>query len=200
MGISNSIILPFYREHIKPSGEVALLGFTNNKIFNGDLYDLELGNFDINSEWTLPKKYDTIICTRCAYFARNPFDLITRCNEHLKDNGRLFIDWSLGDNWRFPFKIGWITKDGNQEFAYRPNNFLWSTVWDDNFLNNTECKKFIEYIKKFGYTDLKKAIEEEVPSILKLSDMETLFNVKYNILAFNNPTVQIYFLIEGVKK
>ena len=92
-----------YFPHIKtkPKGEVALLGFTNQDYFFGDLYDLQLGNWDINSEWSLPKKYDTIICTRCAYFAKDPKDFIKRCYNNLKKNGTLYVDWALGDHWRF---------------------------------------------------------------------------------------------------
>ena len=35
-----------------------------------------MGNWDINTDWELKKKYNTIICTRCAYFAKNPEDFI----------------------------------------------------------------------------------------------------------------------------
>ena len=55
MGRSNGTLIPFYQETIKPEGETALLGFADNNIFKGDLYDLSLGNWEINSEWTLPK-------------------------------------------------------------------------------------------------------------------------------------------------
>ena len=61
MGRSDPHIVPFYKEHIKPEGKVALLGFTSNNIFEGDLYDQQLGNWDINSEWGLPQKYDTMV-------------------------------------------------------------------------------------------------------------------------------------------
>ena len=68
MGKTNPILFPIYKSLVVPKGDVALLGFTNNDLFDGDLYDLSLGNWQINSEWKLDKKYDTIICTRCAYF------------------------------------------------------------------------------------------------------------------------------------
>ena len=84
MGRSNGYIIPFYHEHIKPEGKTALLGFSENSIFEGDLYDLSLGNWNINDDWHLNKKYDTIICTRCAYFAKDPQGFILKCMNHLK--------------------------------------------------------------------------------------------------------------------
>ena len=54
MGINNKYVFPFYKEKInliKPP--VALLGFSNNCFLEGDLYDLSLNNWNINSEWKL---------------------------------------------------------------------------------------------------------------------------------------------------
>ncbi|GAG60218.1 unnamed protein product, partial [marine sediment metagenome] len=77
MGNTNSILVPFYKTHINNSRQpCALLGFTDNEIFEGDLYDMQLGNWDINSPWELDKQYEAIICTRCAYFAEDPEDFI----------------------------------------------------------------------------------------------------------------------------
>ena len=123
MGKSDPYLNNFYKQ-IKPKGETALLGFQNNELFNGELYDLSLKNWNINSKWKLPKLYDTIICTRCAYFSRDPEDFIKRCYDHLKPNGLLYVDWGLGDHWRFKsYKIGWV-KDNEHEYAYEDNNFL----------------------------------------------------------------------------
>jgi SAM-dependent methyltransferase len=109
MGRSNPIYFPWAQSLIKPKGKVALLGFTDEMYFQGDLYDLSLNNWEINSEWRLTQKYDTIICTRCAYFAKDPWDFIELCHEHLKPKGKLFVDWGIGDHWRFPdFKVGWV--------------------------------------------------------------------------------------------
>ncbi len=83
MGKSNPIYFPWIQSLIKPKGDVALLGFSDNTYFNGDLYDLSLNNWNINSDWKLPQKYDTIICTRCAYFAKHPEDFIKRCYNNL---------------------------------------------------------------------------------------------------------------------
>ena len=61
MGVSDKIIYSnLFHPVIEPKGEVALLGFSDNKKFEGDLYDLQLGNWDINSDLVLDKKYEKI--------------------------------------------------------------------------------------------------------------------------------------------
>ena len=117
-----------YYPNISLKGEIALLGFKDNQYFPGDCYDMQLKNWNINSNWELNKKYDTIICLRTAYFAKNPKDFIRRCYEHLNEDGMLYVDWGLGDHWRFEnYKIGWV-KNGEHEYAYKEDNFLWSAV------------------------------------------------------------------------
>lgn len=138
MGNNDKIVIPFYKEHIYPTGSVALLGFSNNTMFRGDLYDLSLKNWEINSEWILSKKYDTIICLRCAYFAKDPKSFVARCHDHLNKNGTLYVDWGLGDHWRFKnFKVGWI-KNGEHEYAYAKDNFLWSCIWSEKFIGDKQ--------------------------------------------------------------
>ena len=61
MGKSDQILNPWYQSQILPAGDVALLGFTNNNVFPGDLYDMQFRNWNINSDWFLPKKNDTIM-------------------------------------------------------------------------------------------------------------------------------------------
>ena len=188
-----------YFPHIKPKGDVALLGSTTHDHFSGDLYDLQLDNWNINSEWSLPKKYDTIICTRCAYFAKDPKDFIKRCYESLNEGGTLYVDWGLGDHWRFEnYKIGWA-KDGEHESFYGRNNFLWSTVWDDSFLENSDFKLFCERTEKFGYSDIKNAIFQEVPKVLNLDYIKQYFNIEYNMLALWDDLPQLYILLKGKK-
>lgn len=200
MGKSNEYIIPFYHKHIKPKGKTALLGFFENSIFKGDLYDLSLGNWDINSNWNLNKKYDTIICTRCAYFAKNPQDFISRCHAHLNPGGCLYVDWGLGDHWRFKnYKIGWV-KDGEHEYAYGNNNFLWSTVWSDKFLSDAQFKLFEKRVEKFGYSNIKDVITKEVPSILQLEDFCALFNISYKTLCLWEDLPQLYILFSAYKK
>jgi len=199
MGKSNHIVVPFLKKHIKPKGSTALLGFTDHTIFKeGDLYDTQLKNWEINSQWYLSKKYDTIICTRCASFASSPALFMLSCFNHLNPGGKLYVDWSLGDGWRFPFKVGWV-KNGEHEFAYNDKNYLWSTVWDDEFLNDQNCCNFCKYIEQYGYYDLKKAVYDEVPIVLELEWIRIFFDVKYHILSFNDPTVQMYMLLECTK-
>ena len=199
MGITNPIVFPFYKEKIKPQGEVALLGFSNNDLFDGDLYDRSIGNWDINSDWTLCCRYDTIICTRCAYFAKNPLDFVQRCHNSLNDKGRLFVDWGLGDHWRFKeYKVGWI-KNGEQEYAYGRENYLWSCVWDDSFLENKQCLDFAKAIKSKGYGNLKEAVMEEVPVVVPLESIQKYFTSSVHFLTIEYPYLMMYILVCGEK-
>lgn len=199
MGKTNPIIFPIYKSLVVPKGDVALLGFNNNDLFDGDLYDLSLENWQINSEWELDKKYDTIICTRCAYFAKDPEDFIIRCYDSLNPGGVLFVDWGLGDHWRFDnYKIGW-NKEGEHEFAYNKKNYLWSSVWDDSFLFNEQFKQFEDWVLKFGYSDVRSSIFDEVPSILKLDFVKKYFNVRVYMLSVWEDLPQLYIMISGTK-
>lgn len=200
MGRSNLHYFNFCNQHIKPQGETALLGFSNNNYFEGDLYDLSLNNWDINSEWKLAQKYDTIICTRCAYFSKDPWDFVELCHEHLKPKGSLFVDWGIGDHWRFPnYKVGWV-KNGEHEWAYKEDNYLWSTVWDDSFIKDNEYQTFSQRIQKHNYQDTKKAIFDEVPQIVNLEFIDLFFETEYNMLALWEDLPQLYILISGTKK
>lgn len=200
MGRTDPIIFPWYGEFINPHGDVALLGFVDNKKFQGDPYDLSLGNWDINSKWILKKKYDTIICTRCAYFAKNPEDFILRCYQFLNEGGVLFVDWGLGDHWRFEnYKIGWVRGD-EHEYAYSNDNYLWSTIWDDSFLENNELKKFQDNILKFGYEDIKASIFEEVPVVMSLSFIKKYFDCSVHIKSIWEDMPQLYIFISGIRK
>ena len=199
VGKSDPHLNSFYSQYVRPTGDVALLGFTNNNWFDGDLYDIQLGNWDINGEWELNKKYDTIISLRCPYFAKEPEDFIKRCHSHLNDDGRVFFDWGLGDHWRFEnYKVGWV-KNGEHEYAYSDDNFLWSTIWDDSFLDDPGFKLFEKRVERFGYVDAKKAIFEEVPSILELNSINKYFKITYNIKALWDDFPQLYILIKGVR-
>jgi hypothetical protein len=199
MGRSNEYIIPFYHEHIKPEGKTALLGFSENSIFEGDLYDLSLGNWNINDDWHLNKKYDTIICTRCAYFAKDPQGFILKCMNHLEKNGTLYVDWGLGDHWRFEnYKIGWV-KDGEHEYAYANDNFLWSAVWSDKFLNDDQFKLFEKRVQKFGYNNVKDAIKKEVPSVLMVNYIEKQYTTRYYNICLWDDLPQLYTLLSLTK-
>lgn len=199
MGKSNSFVIPFYNSMIEPKGDVALLGFADNNIFQGDLYDLSLGNWEINSDWSLPKKYDTIICTRCPYFAKDPESFIKKIYDHLEEGGNAYLDWGLGDHWRFDqYKIGWI-KGEEQEHAYVEGNYLWSLLWDDEYAKLPEAKNFIHNCNKFGYTDLNKAIAEEVPKVLKVKDITYWDDVSVKLLSLWEDLPQLYILFKFKK-
>jgi len=200
MGKSDPYLHSFYSQKIIPKGDVALLGFTKNDWFEGDLYDPQLGNWDINSEWELPRKYDTIISLRCPYFAKNPEDFIDRCHSHLNDGGRLFVEWGLGDHWRFDnYKIGWV-KNGEQEYAYQAENYLWSTVWDDSLRKQEAYQTFERNVIKHGYSDVEQAIKEEVPQILQLDYVKEKFDVACTTMTLWQDSPQLYILVGGLKK
>jgi hypothetical protein len=200
MGRSDPLLYKFYSENIKPRGEVAQLGSTNNRLFRGELFDRMLDNWEINSEWDLSRKYDTIICTRCAYFAKDLKDFFKRAHGHLEDGGIFYVDFGIGDHWRYDnYKIGWI-KDGEQESAYWEENYLWATVWHDNFLDDEQYKKFCEYVEKKGYVDVKKAIYKETPEVLNLEGLDGMFEVTYNTLTLWEDSPQFNVLLKCVKK
>ena len=146
------------------------------------------------------QKYDTIISLRCPYFAKDPKKFLQRCYTHLHDGGRLYIDWGLGDHWRFEdYKIGWV-KNGQQEHAYSKDNFLWSTVWDDSFIDHEQFKLFASRVKSKGYSDVKRAIDEEVPQVMLITDVEDLFHVSYEMLALWQDMPQLYIFMECLRK
>jgi SAM-dependent methyltransferase len=197
MGVTNTVLFPFYKKYIKAVSPCALLGFTDNTLFEGDMYDLRLNNWNINSQWKLNRSYQTIICTRCAYFARDPEDFIIRCHRYLNPGGRLYVDWGVGEHWRYEnFKIGWV-KDGEHEKKYGDDNYLWSMVWDESFLENESCQEFAKAAQKYGYDDLKAAIYKEVPSVMNLDFARQYFDVNYHILTVNNKYLQMYVLLDG---
>lgn len=221
MGRSDPTLWPFYEEHIKPQGETALLGFVDNRWFDGDLYDLQLNNWNINDNWKLNKKYDTIISLRCPYFAKDPEDFIKRCYNSLNEGGKLYADWGLGDHWRCAnYKIGWL-KNGEHEEAYEKGNYLWSGIWDDSFLENEKYKLFESRVEKYEYSDVKKAVYEEIPKVLELNTIKKYFDISYSIIALWTgfcdtpnrsfvddrvpsrpapPAPQLYILVSGIKR
>lgn len=183
MGVSDRFVIPFYDKHINKTGEVAYLGDPQKS--DGDCYDLKLSNWEINSEWVLDKKYDTIVCTRVALFAKDPRDLLARCKASLRPGGVLYIDWELGEHLRplgvplKPFKVGWVKSNADQEWCYHPKNFGWSAYWDDAFNENPEVDKFREGIKTdYPDADLKKIIKEEIPSLISRAEVEEIFAVE----------------------
>jgi len=181
---------------------VALLGNQKDNSFTAsikcqekDFYDLGLDNWNINDEnWKINKKYDLVVSTRCPYFSKDPKLFIEKCLSILKPGGTALLDWGLGDHWRFDnYKIGWV-KDGEHEYAYEEDNFLWSTIWHDSFTQHPEYQDFQNNIKKLGYENVETAMREEVPEILDLKDLANI-NLRANILSLWPESPQLYICI-----
>ena len=181
MGKSDSFVFPFYLEMLKDlrPESIAFLGFDKENHFTSKIespirkfYDISLGNWNINSDWNLEQKYDLIVCTRCAYFCKHPEQFIVKCKQHLTEKGNAFVDWGLGDHWRYQnFKVGWL-RNGEHEKAYYENNFLYSSYWTDELEKDEEVKKFWKAVKSnnYNYSDsdtLSQVIKKEVPSIVE---------------------------------
>lgn len=181
MGKSDPIIFEEYRKALKglkaPSS-IAFLGFPGENNLTMSLnasvknfYDLSLNNWEINDDWSLGQKYDLIVCTRCAYFSKDPEVLIKKIKNHLTVGGHALIDWGLGDHWRFKqYKVGWI-RNGEQEYAYHPSNFLHSCYWNDNLSKDEQVQDFWKAVKSnpnFGYEGkkLEDIITSEVPQLV----------------------------------
>tara|TARA_R110000824_G_scaffold17144_3_gene70061 strand:+ start:4514 stop:5149 length:636 start_codon:yes stop_codon:yes gene_type:complete len=211
MGMSDTFMVPFYKNNIAAKGRTALLGFKNNEMFDGEIYDLQLEgeqHWDINSDWSLSGKFDTIICLRCAYFSKNPEEFVKKCHEHLNAGGRLYVDWGIGDHWRFEdYKVGWV-KGNEQEYAYGDENYLWSFVWNDSLLEDEEFKIFSKGALNYGYDDVPKSIFEEVPEVLRVQEVSKLFDVSMATLCLWDGTrqrtqkikPQFYVLLGCIKK
>ena len=207
MGKSDPYLLNFYNSLIDSrsyenigffgqSGENFLSKSLNSK--NRSFYDLSLNNWNINDlPYEIDEKFDLIVCTRCAYFCKHPYDLIESFMKMLNPNGSILIDWGLGDHWRFEkYKVGWI-KDSEQEYAYAEDNFLWSCIWHDSFRNNSHVKIFENNIKKFGYNnELKKIIEKEVPYILDLQNVDAQVFINHLTLWPDKPQLYTCLLIK----
>ena len=187
MGRSDPFLNDFYRTRIFLKGDTALLGFLQQGKFDlqGDLYDYQLNNWEINSEWKLKKKYNTIVSLRCPYFAKDPKKFIERCFDNLEEDGLLFLDWGYGHHLTgkgFEFKVGWV-KNGVHEYEYFDDNFLWSGVWHDSFLDHPEFIKFSNSIKKCGYdNNIKEIIFKETPQVLDLKEINKKYELVYHIL------------------
>lgn len=187
MGNSDKITIPFFKRNIEPVGKVALLGFSNNNIFDGDLYDITLGNWDINKNWNLKGKYDTIICTRCSYFCKNLESFFEQSFDSLNEGGHLYVDCGLGDHYRFKnYKVGWL-KDGEHEWGHFEGNYLWSTMWSEKFESNPQYARFEKLINKYNYINLKDSIFKECPNVFNI-DLQNKFNlIYYDVLINENP-------------
>jgi len=190
MGKSDSFVFPFYKEslnhYINNPQSVAFLGFSAPNSFTDtfdikkkEFYDYQLGNWDINSNWTLQDKFDLIVCTRCAYFAKDPEAFIKTSLKHLLPGGILLVDWGLGDHWRFEkFKIGWVRDEEHEYALYDEKHHLQSAYWLPEFDNNQIVQDFLISCSRFGYDSsvgISKYIEKEVPNVCSLKFDELIF-------------------------
>lgn len=179
MGKSDSLIFPEYLKILEGTkcNSVAFLGFSSENNFTKSInspqrhfYDLSLKNWDINSDWSLSQKYDLIISTRCPYFAKNPRLFVNKCIDHTNTNGHILLDWGLGGHWEYSkYKVGWV-RDGEHEWFYQENNYLYSCFWKDEFIENIEVQKFWKAVKNnknFGYqdSDLISVVKREIPQL-----------------------------------
>ena len=202
MGKSNKLVFPWYIKNLPENAKrIAILGSTEDsfvyqKYPNAEikLYDIQLCNWDINADvWNIEEcSFDLVVITRCAYFSKDPESLIEKSLKLLREMGILFVDWGMGDHWRFKnYKVGWV-KDGEHEFAYHEDNFLWSTVWSHDLLTHTQVQIFAERIKKYGYSCIESAINTEFPRVFNINNKDTLIKVDALALWEENP--QLYIL------
>jgi len=210
MGRSDPIVFSHYKTIIpsKKYKKVCFLGFPGpnefTKTINSEytfFFDISLNGWNINDEyWVMgDHKFDLVVCTRCPYFSKSPEDFFKKCHSILAPGGQIFADWGLGDHWRFSnYKVGWV-KEGEHEYAYFDDNFLWSTVWHDSFSSHPEFLKFQKWVEKFGYSDVKNSIIKEVPSVTNLESVNHLFNFRYNLLTLWEESPQLYIMLLGEK-
>jgi SAM-dependent methyltransferase len=214
MGKSDPYIFSKYRNIINDInlGSCCFLGYSSHNNFTSNLntrqshfYDISLENWNINSRtWNIKdSSFDSIICTRVAYFCKDVQGFFNECHRILKPGGFILVDWGLGDHWRFDnFKVGWV-KDGEHEFCYSDDNYLWSTIWSDKFKSHPEYLKFENLILKKGYTNLEVAINKEVPEVYNLDSPNSLFgfdNLNINMLQLWEDNPQLYIILTGTKK
>ncbi len=206
MGKSDPYVFTWYAKNLPSDAQkIAILGSTSESFVREafpnaqiDLFDIQLKNWDINDpNWKIELNYyDLVVCTRCAYFSRDPRDLIDRCLTLIKTGGCVFIDWGYGDHWRFEkFKVGWL-KDGEHEYAsYKGHtSHLYSGIWNPNWENDSAVLEFKKNIQKFDYNEtLSEILNQEVPYLHLIDDVD----VKFLSLWPDRP--QLYLLIKIYK-
>lgn len=117
---------------------------------------------------------------------------------HLNHGGHSLIDWGLGDHWRFKnYKVGWV-RDGEHEYAYSPDNFLYSCFWNDEVAYANETKLFWDAIKskkEFAYNNenLEDVVKKEIPHLIDYPTKIT----KIKFLWPESPQLYIITLIKN---
>jgi SAM-dependent methyltransferase len=197
VGKSNQFVFPWYASHIEHAhyGRVCVLGGVQHDGFTSmidggsfDFFDLSLGNWKINAhDWNIEQcAYDLVVCTRCACFADDPLRFTASCLELLVPNGKLFVDWGIGDHWRHqPYAIGWYDPCSGEQrsVAYdvagqHHTSPLWSVFWDPELDQDQTALLFLEDVQRTcpRYVDrrLSDIIFEEVPSYMTFDDVTKL--------------------------
>ncbi len=175
MGKSDPYVFNWYQRNISVArgSRVLFLGqpghnaFTSSLEVHAEFRDITLGNWDINDGLRVEKRYDAIVCTRCAYFSSDPDRFLTECSEAAD---LVFVDWGLGDHWRFPkYRVGWRDQSEHEYADYGgKRNFLHSTVWRSDFTAHPQVQRFESLISRYGYSSLESAVRGEVPRVLEL--------------------------------
>jgi hypothetical protein len=206
MGKSDVFLFEEYEKMLcnVTASSIAFLGFSKENEFTRklqapirDFYDLSLNNWNINEDWNLSKNYDLIVCTRCAFFSKNPTNFIEKCKNHLSKEGNALIDWGLGDHWRFSeYKVGWI-RNGEHEHAYGQDNFLFSCYWRDDLEDDENIKAFWKAVKSdsgrnySNESSLTTVVKKEVPELVEYSTKK----IKIKFLWPESPQLYIITLI-----
>lgn len=150
MGRTDSYVIPVYKaiakQYTDEGSVVGMFGFTEHdklsKLWRKmDFYDLRLSNWDINKDWKGGKTYKTIVCLRTSGFALNVLKLLESFHSRLKENGILFIDWSIGSE-HYPRDIkekswGWVF-DNKRCYGEYSNKkcFLYSSSLTDGCIRS----------------------------------------------------------------
>ena len=207
MGKSDAFVFEEYEKMLCDiaASSIAFLGFSKENEFTQklqqapirDFYDLSLGNWNINEDWKLPRTYDLIVCTRCAFFSKEPVIFVERCKDHLSKGGHALIDWGLGDHWRFSdYKVGWV-KNGEHEYAYGQDNFLSSCYWHEDLETDAAVCAFWQAVKSDysrGYSNessLSSVVKREVPKLVEYSTKK----IKTKFLWPESPQLYIITLV-----
>ena len=176
MGKSDPIIFSWYKSRslIPTGGRVLFLGqvkhndFTSSIDCSPEFLDISLGNWEINEGPWPEEKFDAVVCTRCAYFAADAQAFVDRCKSMTKPGGVVFIDWGLGDHWRFEkFKVGWRSGEEEESVLFGGRrSALRSAFWHHSLEDHDQVQKFKSWIKMFGYEgSLSEHVLRETPSV-----------------------------------
>jgi SAM-dependent methyltransferase len=202
LGKSDAIVYPWYKSKsiLPQGGHVLFLGQTRHNDFTSSIscraefLDISLGNWEINAGPWPNDKFDAVVCTRCAYFSSDAQAFIEKCKSMTKPGGIVFIDWGLGDHWRFKeFKVGWRSDSEEETVLFNGHrSSLRSAFWHPRLEDHSEVQKFKTWIKKFGYEgSLTDHILRETSSV-----SSDTFNCVIDCLSIWPDAPQLYILTQ----